>query len=884
MSSPTEPPVIAILMPLFGHSVLVVDALLAALGQKSRYPFIIVVINDGCRFVESDEKIKSIVSLHPDRIRYVVQPNAGLSAARNTGIDYALAKFASLQAIYFLDADNSIQPKALDNAYAQLLRHPRASWVYPNIDMFGVRRNFDYGGPYSPLKHTRYNICEAGSLVHRRVFDAGVRFDESMKLGYEDWDFWLGALGHGFTGVHHQNFGFRYRNRAESMLSQSKRDDAQISAYIRKKHRPLLRGRNLVSLEATEAPRYAILFADTNETWLTAGLSGSPQPLANSAFDELLWRNIVIPNWQYIPPVFIFTTRMVYEDLAGAGLLPWALYDCERALAQMNFACITLKRSAGNKYEVQAGGSARQCGVLALGRDLLCSIIKDSDTSWIENIQSAETEMRVGNRLVTLPQGSHSADVAAGSVALAFLLKVISWRTSPYLPAARHNWMWRDVSVRLPHSVGQVVRDAFAGEVVYPAAAPTGRHIGFVVSIGSFGGVERVAYNVARQFSRAGWQVHLFILGCGVLEIPGEFAGVATSVNFIEDALLNGWDPHSEYQGTALPSAGSGPATAVNRIVAALGWLDAVVNCHSGALNAAAASLRQLGVKTATHLHLLDHSPLGRSVGHAMIALAYEHAYDLIICNSEHLASWMHAAGVPQAKLVRVPNAPGHSLDEKIRRTILARRSQAIEKPLNVLYLGRLDRQKGVDRLATVIERTRELQLPVRWRIVGAPITDDYQTPAIVAQFREPAVFESEALIALFSWADVLILLSDYEGVPLSVLEAQRSGVVVIATNVGALAEIIDSGRTGFLVENDTAVEEAVTILGLLSNATGLRSAIATAAAAVIEWPEATAELIRRVTALVAASQPIQPPIAVAGQAGGRYDRVEKSNRDGAQC
>jgi glycosyltransferase involved in cell wall biosynthesis len=856
MSSSADSAVIAVLMPLFGHSVLVADALAAALNQSSRYPYVIIVINDGCRFAESDRRIRSILSLYPDRVRYVAQPNAGLSAARNTGIRYALEKFGSLQAIYFLDADNALRPKALEAAYARLLEHPDASWVYPNIDMFGVARNFDYGGPYSLLKHTRYNICEAGSLVHRRVFEAGVRFDESMRQGYEDWDFWMSASERGFRGVHHSNFGFRYRNRAESMLSQSKREDAQISAYLQKKHRSLLERRNLTALEAVEAPRYALVLVDANEVLLSCGRPGAERVLTSAAFDEQLWRNIVIPNWQYIPPFFIFITRAVYEELEAAALMPWALYECERLLTDTNFACLTLERLTRNRYEIKPGGSVRHAGILALGRDLLTSIIKDADTCWVENIQAAESSMGVVNRLVSLPRGPRATAAAAGSLALAFLLRVMSWRSSGYLSAARQSWVWRDVSVPLPHRVGQIVRESFGGEVVYPAATPNGRHIGFALSVGSFGGVERVAYNVARQFQACGWQVHLFLIGGGALELPGEFAGMATSINFIEDPSPHVWDSGSEFQGTALPAAGSGSPHTVNRIVAVMGWLDAVVNCHCGPLNAAAASLRKLGVRTITHLHLLDHSPLGRSCGHAMIALAYEHAYDLIVCDSGQLTRWMHAAGIPGEKLVHVPNAPGHGLDEPARSRVLARRSAARAKDLNILFLGRLDRQKGIDRLVAVIERTRQLELPVRWRIVGAAVTGGEPVPAPVARFLQPPVFESEALSELFAWADVLILLSDYEGVPLAVLEAQRSGVVVIATEVGALTEVIDSRRTGFLVPTANAVEDTVEILSLLSHSTGLRATIATAAASkVIDWPQAAGELIARLTRLVDASR-----------------------------
>src|ERR1700733_6467891 len=347
MPSPSDLPVIAIVVPLFRHSVLVVDALASAIGQRSRYPFIVVVINDGCPFQESDLQVKSILAVHPNIVRYVVQKNGGLCAARNTAINYALAKFPTVQAIYFLDSDNTILPGGIDAAYSKLTEETDASWIYPNIDMFGIRKNFDYGGAYSVLMHTQHNICEAGSLVHRRVFDAGVRFDERMKLGYEDWDFWLTAATRGFRGVQHPHFGFRYRNRGESMLSQSHRDSSEIQAYMHRKHTLLFSKRNLLRLESIEAFRYAIFFTDTNEVALTTGNSTAATMISQVEFDERFWRNITLPSRQYIPPFFILMARVTFDRLSQLGLIQWVLHDCEVELKGMNFSCLVLDTVAG---------------------------------------------------------------------------------------------------------------------------------------------------------------------------------------------------------------------------------------------------------------------------------------------------------------------------------------------------------------------------------------------------------------------------------------------------------------------------------------------------------------------------------------------------------
>jgi glycosyltransferase involved in cell wall biosynthesis len=843
---------VAIVIPLFKHSVLVVDALQSALSQKTRYPFVVIVVNDGCPFEESDLQIKTILAVYPNSLRYLVQPNRGLSAARNTGIDYALRHFTGLQAIYLMDADNVILPKAIETAFSKLEEEPETSWIYPDIDMFGIKKNFDYSGPYSLLMHTQYNICEAGSLVHRRIFDAGIRFDENMKLGYEDWDFWLTAAAQGFRGAHHPYFGFRYRNRGESMLSEAKRDNAEILSYLRRKHASLLGKRSLLRLESAEALRYAIIFTDSNEVLFTNGSSDPETAMSRTAFDELLWRNILIPSHLHIPPFFIFMSRSLFDALSQLGLLLWVLHDREVVLQEMNISCLVIDSAQGPAYEIAEGGRSSDSDIVALGRDLVCSSIHAADTIWIEGLLSPNEDIKVSVKTLTMPRRTGVAPSARGSAAFALLVVIRSWRASPYRAASKRSWIWKELSIPPPHNLYFNVRAEFRGDVVYPFPSDPSRNIGFILPIASFGGVERVAYNLAQQFAHAGWRAHLFIIGATRIHIPEEFTASLTSINFLNDASFQEWDQHREYQGTALSSV-SNSHTAKNKIVAALAWLDAVINCHSGEFNAAAADLRQLGVKTAAHVHLLDQSAQGRSVGHPMIALAYEHAYDLVLCSSQQLLSWMHAGGIPYEKLLHVRNAPGHSVDLEIRKKVLARRaSPSRGSSLNVLYMGRLDRQKGMDSLTEVIRQSRKNDLPVNWRIVGSSVTglSSPISPDLQAML-EPPVFEGEAISSLLDWADVMILLSDYEGLPLSILEAQRLGVVVIATDVGALSEVISSGRNGFLVDRETAIQETMSLLTLLIESPELRSRIAAAASEVVEWPRAAAELIERISASV---------------------------------
>jgi glycosyltransferase involved in cell wall biosynthesis len=91
-----------------------------------------------------------------------------------------------------------------------------------------------------------------------------------------------------------------------------------------------------------------------------------------------------------------------------------------------------------------------------------------------------------------------------------------------------------------------------------------------------------------------------------------------------------------------------------------------------------------------------------------------------------------------------------------------------------------------------------------------------------------------------YSWADVVLIVSRWEGLPLTLLGAMRHGAVVCATVVGAVAEAVTHNKTGFLLPaagTGTIAREAVHILQRLSTDRDLLRRISSAAAqAAKEW------------------------------------------------
>ena len=189
---------LAVVLPQLGHPSLMIEALESALRQQTSLPFRIVLVNDGCPLQQTDQVCRAYARAHPDRILYVHKSNGGLSSARNRGVAVALQTWPNIEAFYFLDADNRLSPRLLEKSYAHLLAHPDVDWVFPDILMFGSENTYhDGAGPFKRLQFLMRNYCDAASLVRRRVFERGVAYDESMRLGYEDWEFWLQCIQKG---------------------------------------------------------------------------------------------------------------------------------------------------------------------------------------------------------------------------------------------------------------------------------------------------------------------------------------------------------------------------------------------------------------------------------------------------------------------------------------------------------------------------------------------------------------------------------------------------------------------------------------------------------------------------------------------------------------
>ncbi|RMB12445.1 sulfotransferase [Eilatimonas milleporae] len=312
---------IGVVIPAYGHPKFLAEAIISACTQSTERAILVVVVEDGCPFAETGQVVRGLLGRFPGRLFHLRQANTRLPGARNTGIRFLLDMAPDLDAVFFLDADNRLEPYAIESYRRVLGDNPATGWAYPDIALFGLswgEEGFDIretAPDYSVLKHLSGNISEAGSLVRADLFRAGLFFDESMRAGFEDWDFWLSAIAAGFRGRRVRDAGFLYRRRPESMLSDARRGEDPLLVRMKRKHADLFNPRFLMRTVEREAPTFALWLADRQEVLFFADplRLGRAYPLAD--FIDLCRRRLFSPREIFFPEQVFITTAAIWRAM-----------------------------------------------------------------------------------------------------------------------------------------------------------------------------------------------------------------------------------------------------------------------------------------------------------------------------------------------------------------------------------------------------------------------------------------------------------------------------------------------------------------------------------------------------------------------------------------
>lgn len=182
---------------------------------------------------------------------------------------------------------------------------------------------------------------------------------------------------------------------------------------------------------------------------------------------------------------------------------------------------------------------------------------------------------------------------------------------------------------------------------------------------------------------------------------------------------------------------------------------------------------------------------------------------DALLAISEHERAQAEAAGIGTLRMRLIYNGVGDTRERQIALL------PALDPDfLNLLFVGRHDRQKGLDVLLSAMGHLTEQK--IRLYVAGAGIVGGDSEKENSDNIFWLGWLSGDELIAYYRACDAVVMPSRWEGMPLVALEAMREGKPVLAARREPLPEVVADG--GILFEPESAAALATTLRTLDSS------------------------------------------------------------------
>jgi glycosyltransferase involved in cell wall biosynthesis len=190
----SKSPAVSVVITTYNRSALILDAI-KSVEQQTWTDYELIVVDDG-----STDDTRERLQPYVDRIRYLYQPNRGLSSARNTGTSAARGRWLA-----YLDSDDVWLPAKLERQFQAVSALGEeygacfTNCVYkgdPHLvltvfEIAGFETTGEFGPVPQPIRFIMsetFGLCIQSLLVLRSAFDRAGGFDEDVAFA-EDKDF-----------------------------------------------------------------------------------------------------------------------------------------------------------------------------------------------------------------------------------------------------------------------------------------------------------------------------------------------------------------------------------------------------------------------------------------------------------------------------------------------------------------------------------------------------------------------------------------------------------------------------------------------------------------------------------------------------------------------
>lgn len=204
------------------------------------------------------------------------------------------------------------------------------------------------------------------------------------------------------------------------------------------------------------------------------------------------------------------------------------------------------------------------------------------------------------------------------------------------------------------------------------------------------------------------------------------------------------------------------------------------------------------------HLRCSELRPKWQNGLYRVVEKKYLHSVDGFIFNSDTTKGVVNKLiGNDLPEVVAFP--PTDRFGEAISEEEIKERGK--RKELNILFLGNVIERKG---LLTLLQAMQLSTFDLRLDVVGSLTADPEYTKNIQAYIANNhlssfvflhGALNHAPLIEKLKSAHVLVVPSSYEGFGIVYLEGMGFGLPAIGTTLGAAGEVIEDGKTGFLIQ-----------------------------------------------------------------------------------
>ena len=143
-----------------------------------------------------------------------------------------------------------------------------------------------------------------------------------------------------------------------------------------------------------------------------------------------------------------------------------------------------------------------------------------------------------------------------------------------------------------------------------------------------------------------------------------------------------------------------------------------------------------------------------------------------------------------------LPNCISLDVAKEQRKTFVGKRH------LHLLYLGRIEKNKGIDYIIEACQILRSEGVQYTLHVAGKEQEPYLQM--IEAKLGDSFIYEGivsgQEKDDLLKLCDVFVLPSFYEGLPVSLIECMSFGMIPICTNVGSISSVVEHDENGYLV------------------------------------------------------------------------------------